>query len=198
AVEPGLRDDRVAEVRALADLADPAGLAQRVGRVGLGLDVDRPDDVLAGAVAPVVPGEVVAADRRVVAVAERDRRLVAQPGMAVGREVPEMMMGVDDRQIVTQRLAACLCRAFRHSRLRLSAASPGFLFVASSIVYHFSPCQPPQPLDRHRHEATRRPRTTLWHRPPAPLSGGVRRGIQSLRRWRAHTRSRIIAMPWPT
>ena len=68
-------------------------------RIPLRLDVHGPDHVVPGRIAEIVARQIVAAERAVVAVAERDRRLVAEPRQVVALEVPEMLMGVDDRQL---------------------------------------------------------------------------------------------------
>jgi hypothetical protein len=56
------------------------------------------DDVVPRTVAKIVGRQIVSAERAVVAVAERDRRLVAQPGQVVALQIPEMLMSVDDRR----------------------------------------------------------------------------------------------------
>ena len=58
----------------------------------------RSDDVEGARVAAVVVGEIAAPDGGVVAVAERDHRLIDEPGMRPENEVPEMLVRVDDRQ----------------------------------------------------------------------------------------------------
>jgi hypothetical protein len=98
-VEPGAGDDRVRKAGPPDDLLDPARLADRIARVPLGLDVHCLDHVVPGGVPEVVRRQVVAPERPIVAVAERHRRLVAEPRQVVAPEVPEMLMGVDDRQV---------------------------------------------------------------------------------------------------
>ncbi|MFM8992040.1 MAG: hypothetical protein ACKOUS_21100, partial [Alphaproteobacteria bacterium] len=77
AVEPGLRDHGAGKPVRRGDALHPARLAQRVVRVPFGLDVDGADDRQARGVGEVVRRQVGAAQRRVVAVAEGDRRLLA-------------------------------------------------------------------------------------------------------------------------
>ena len=98
AVEPGLGDHGAGEAVPRSRLVHPARLADGIARVPLGLDVDSLDDVEGARVAAVVVGKVCAPDGGVVAVAERDHRLIDEPGMRPESEVPEMMMRVDDRQ----------------------------------------------------------------------------------------------------
>ena len=98
AVEPGLSDHGAGEAVPRSHFVHPARLADGIARVPLGLDVDSLDDVEGARVAAVVVGKVGAPDGGVVAVAERDHRLIDEPGMRPESEVPEMMVRVDDRQ----------------------------------------------------------------------------------------------------
>ena len=62
--------------------------------------MDGRDDIVAGGVAAVVRRQVVPAERRIVAEEETAMRLrVVEPGIAERAQVPEMVVGVDDRQV---------------------------------------------------------------------------------------------------
>ncbi len=98
-VEAPAGDDAVREAFRGDHLGEPAALADRVARVPLGLDEDRLDDVMPGSVAEVVGRHVVAPERAVVAIAERDRLGIAQPRQIVAREIPEVLVRIDDRQV---------------------------------------------------------------------------------------------------
>ena len=102
---------RSSQACATTALGSPCSAAiastQRVSASGvvgipLGLDIDGLDDVEAGAVAAVVRRHVAAPEARIVAVAERDRLRIAEPGVVVARQVPEMLVRVDDRQLVAR------------------------------------------------------------------------------------------------
>jgi hypothetical protein len=97
-VEPGAGDDGMRESGLCDDLLQPSGFADEVLRVPLGLDVHGLDDVVPGRVAQIVARQIAAPQGAVVAVAERDRGLVAQPRQVVALEVPEVLVGVDDGQ----------------------------------------------------------------------------------------------------
>ncbi len=60
------------------------------------LDVDRLDHLMRADVGEVVGRQIAPPDRPVVAVTERNRRLVAQPGVVVRFDVPEVLVRVDD------------------------------------------------------------------------------------------------------
>ena len=94
----------------LRHLFEPARLARRIGGVPQRILVHGLDDVQPGRVAQIVRRQVVALERGVVAVAEVDGLRIAQPGVIIARQVPEMLMRVDDRKIA---------RVFPVSHLRL-------------------------------------------------------------------------------
>ena len=92
-------DDGVRQAGLGNDLLQPSGLADEVARIPLRLDVHGLDHVVPGRIAQIIAWQVVAAQGAVIAVAERDHLLVAQPWQVVALQVPEMLMGVDDGQI---------------------------------------------------------------------------------------------------
>ena len=94
AVERGMADDGARQAVGGGEFVDPSRFGNGIGSVPLGFHIDGADDVEAGRVAPVVVRHVVAADRGVIAVAERNPRQVAQPGQVVA-QVPEVLVGVD-------------------------------------------------------------------------------------------------------
>ena len=98
-VKPRVRDDRARHAVAGTDLVQPLGLGDLAVAIVLRLDVNRSDDPQARGVAPVVLGQVVALERRVVAEQEIRLGAVGEPGVVIAPEVPEMMVGVDDLEI---------------------------------------------------------------------------------------------------
>src|SRR5919106_2726587 len=97
AVEPSLcdRDGRKA---GFDEWRDEVHLALRVARVPLGLYIDATRDLPAGAVRAVVLDEIAPPQRAVVAVAERDRLRIAEPGVIVRLRIPDVQMGVRNRE----------------------------------------------------------------------------------------------------
>ena len=130
AVEPGLADAGGRQPRTCSQLAQPAGLAEWVPGIVLDLDMDQPGQIDASRIRAVVLRQVAVADLRLVAVTERDRFRIAEPGIVVGVQVPEMGVGVDDRQgVLGHRLESPLSSrqgphpcAHPGSRPRLGAA----------------------------------------------------------------------------
>ncbi len=94
-VQDGAADVGDGEAVTRGDLAHPAAFGDEVGLIPLAFHGDGGDDAMGRRDAPVVVGQEIAADRGVVAVAERDHRLVDEPGMPVAGEIPEMVMRVD-------------------------------------------------------------------------------------------------------
>lgn len=99
-VEPRLGDHGAREPLLDGQFLHPARLADGVHRIPLGFHVDRADDPVVSRVRPVVGGQVVAPERPRVAVAEGRRRLVPEPGMPPERQIPEVLVSVDDGQVV--------------------------------------------------------------------------------------------------
>jgi hypothetical protein len=98
AVEPRLRHDDARQPVVAAQRFHVARLADGVARVPLRLDIDALVDAIRRRVPEVVGRQVAPADRPIVAVAERNGRLVAQPRVVVRTRVPEMLVRVDDRE----------------------------------------------------------------------------------------------------
>src|SRR6266581_4419518 len=82
------------------DFFDPARLAQSIGAVPFGLDMHGLDDAVARTVAAIIGRQIIAPDRRIIAVAERNGDRIAEPGVIIPAEVPEMLVGVDDGKSV--------------------------------------------------------------------------------------------------
>ena len=97
-VQPGLRDRDGGKPARAPQLLDVAHLAHRIARIPFRLHVRGFRDLVRPSVGEVVGGQVRPAQRRVVAIAECDRRLVAQPRVVVDARVPKMLMRVDDRK----------------------------------------------------------------------------------------------------
>ncbi len=109
----GEGDDRVreaAEVRVVGDRLQPGGLLDRVGVVDLGLEVDRLHELLVAGILEEVGEPVALADRREVACGMAGLGL--EPGVAVGLEVPEVMVGVDDLHRRAYSKTCCEVRFF--------------------------------------------------------------------------------------
>jgi len=103
AIQPDLRGQRVRRALACGQRCHPAGLAHGVGAVPFAFHQHAAQQPVRPGGAGMVGGQVVVADGRVVAIAERYARQPLQPGVRVVRQVPEMVVGVDDGQ---QRLVA--------------------------------------------------------------------------------------------
>ena len=72
---------------------------RRSGRIPLRLDVHGADDPQAVPVAPEVVDQIAPPNGAVVAVPPLDRGLVAEPGVVIPLEVPEVVVGVDDEVV---------------------------------------------------------------------------------------------------
>ena len=99
AVERRVGDDPAREAVTGGDRFEPSRFRHRRGPVPLGLDMDRAEDAVARRVRAVVGREIVAPEGAVVAIPERDGFGVAEPGVVVSVQVPEVLVSVDDRQI---------------------------------------------------------------------------------------------------
>ena len=98
--EIGIGDDAMREAfpaRVVGDRLQPAGLDQRIPLVVPGLEMDRLDDVLPRDVGEEVGGEIAVPQHAVVADQARPHR-VAEPGVVVALQVPEMVVGIDGRR----------------------------------------------------------------------------------------------------
>src|SRR5262245_1436480 len=83
------------------DAIDPAGLADRIGAIPFRFDMHGLYDAVSRRVAAIIGRQVVALDRRIIAVAERDGNRIAKPGVIIPAEIPEMLMRVDDGKFVS-------------------------------------------------------------------------------------------------
>ena len=77
----------------------PDGLLDLEAPVAFRLDMDGCDDIVAGGVAAVVGREVVPFERRKVAEEEFVRLRAGEPGIAKRLQVPEVVVGIDNRQV---------------------------------------------------------------------------------------------------
>ena len=115
ASKPGLPCDEISGIarseRHLCDIAhghavlmgeriEPAGFADAIGRVPAGLAMHGRNDVLIGGRYAIIARQMRAANRREVAEAVAIARGGTEPGVTTEREVPEMMMGIDDRSAI--------------------------------------------------------------------------------------------------
>ena len=92
----------------------PFGLGDLFVRGAAGLYVDAADDLVAREVADIIRRQVVAADLAIVAEEEILVVLVLLGGIAPGLQVPEVMVGIDDRnREITRRQGAEEVHFFR-------------------------------------------------------------------------------------
>ena len=99
-VEPGMADNGGRHAVRFGDAVHPDRLLDLEAPVAFRLDMDGRDDIVAGGVAAIVRRQVVPPERRIVAEEETAMRLRAvEPGIAKRVQVPEMVVGVDDRQV---------------------------------------------------------------------------------------------------
>ena len=98
-VEPGLRDGDMGESGLGAHPGDEIHLADRVLRVPFRFEIDGLDDVMARRIGQVIGRIIGAADRRIIAVAKRDQRLVAEPGIVMLRRIPEVDVCIDHGKV---------------------------------------------------------------------------------------------------
>ena len=87
-VKSRLRYDDQCVVALRGDGVQPAGFGDRIAWVPLGLYVNRTDDYVTDAVSPIILGQIVPTDFSVVAVAKRDTRVVAEPGVIISGQIP--------------------------------------------------------------------------------------------------------------
>ena len=92
-------DDPVGEAALVGDALQPAGLGGRVVLQKTRLDMDRLDQIYAGHVRQIVVEQIVADERRGAA-EHHFAGAVGEPGIATRAQVPEMMVGVDDRPVI--------------------------------------------------------------------------------------------------
>src|ERR1700687_5538333 len=90
-----MRDDRAGKAIPLMDAGDPTGLADLVGAVPFSFAMHRRQHIVAGGVAPVILGQIVAPDRAVVAHEKIMARLADEVRMLLLRQVPQMMVRID-------------------------------------------------------------------------------------------------------
>jgi hypothetical protein len=102
-VEPRLGDHGGGEAFPGGEALHPARLPEGVRRVPLRLHVDRAHDPVTAGVDSVVRRQVGAPERPRIPVAEGQGRLRAEPRVLVEGDVPEVLVGVDDGQVVRTR-----------------------------------------------------------------------------------------------
>nr|WP_245776009.1 hypothetical protein [Saccharopolyspora flava] len=95
----GVPDDAVRESALVGDVLQPARLPHRVARVPADVEVHGLDEVLALGVAQEVVDRVIA-QQRVVAAPRGGADLVAEPRVVVRIEIPQVLVGIDDRDVV--------------------------------------------------------------------------------------------------
>src|SRR6185295_16351773 len=115
-------DDRMREIGLLRDLLQPARLAHRVGRIEVGLHMDRFREAEAGRVLQEVGDQVRFLQRLQIAPAAIVHRpLEPRPVSRAG--VPEVMMSVDDQRALAALKSAI--SAFWPCSSRMRSASFG-------------------------------------------------------------------------
>ena len=98
--EPDMADHGVGKAVLRIDLVQPGGLFDLLVAVVFRFDMHRLHDAEGLRVAPVIFRQVAAPDPQIVAEDFAALGLVGQPGIIVAFEVPQMMVGVDDVQIL--------------------------------------------------------------------------------------------------
>ena len=97
-VQPGLRNRHAGKPGLAAQPLDVAHLAEGVARIPFGFHVHSLCHYVGRSVGEIVGRQIGPPQSGIVAVAERDRRLVAKPWVIVDARVPEMLVCVDDRE----------------------------------------------------------------------------------------------------
>ena len=92
-----MRDVALGDGAGLVEGFEPARLADAILRRPARFDMHGRDDVLPGGIAAIVGRQIVAAERREIAETTRPIRARGEPGMAAEAEVPQVMVGIDDR-----------------------------------------------------------------------------------------------------
>ena len=87
----------------LVERFEPSGLADAVIRLPARLDMDCLDDIVIAPIAAIISRQVVSPDRIESSESTTPRGHGAQPGMAVKFQIPQVMMGVDNRSVVELR-----------------------------------------------------------------------------------------------
>lgn len=98
-VKRGMRHAGGWPSRIAGELRQPSGFVDRLSAVPFGFDVDRLDRREAAGVARQIGRQVVAFQRRIVAVAKGNWLLVLQPRVRVVPQVPEMLVRIDERLV---------------------------------------------------------------------------------------------------
>jgi len=101
AIELRVSDAGARQAECSMDLLDPVRLAHRIGAIPFGLDVDGLDNAVPRHVAAIIGRQVVAPDRRIIAVTERNGHRIAKPGVIIPAEIPEVLMRIDDGKFVS-------------------------------------------------------------------------------------------------
>ncbi len=105
-----MRDNRAGKAVAIMDIGDPARLADLVGAVPFGLAMHGRQHIVAGRIAPVILGQVVASERAVVAHEEIMARRGDEVRVFPLRQVPQMMVRIDQRDRVRRIVPAAVDR----------------------------------------------------------------------------------------
>jgi hypothetical protein len=77
----------------ISHLLHPARFAHRIGRIPVGLDMHRGDDIVRPAVGQKIIDQIIVAHRAVVTIGTPAAGIV-QPWIGIG-EIPQMMMRID-------------------------------------------------------------------------------------------------------
>ena len=93
------RHDRIRHAGSLMEVRQPIRFIQRVADMPVRFDMDRLDDVVPFRVPPVVLGQVVAPQDVVLAERKARQRLIRQPRIVEGIEIPEVMVRIDDLEV---------------------------------------------------------------------------------------------------
>ena len=94
-----MADDGGRHAVLFGDAVHPDRLLDLEAPVALRLDMDGRDDIVAGGVAAIVGREVVPFERGEVAEEEFVPLRAGKPGIAKRLQIPEMVVGIDNRQV---------------------------------------------------------------------------------------------------
>lgn len=100
AVERRMRHDGAWKTMAGCNRLEPVRLCRGSLAVPFRLYVNRSDDPVPRRVSTIIRREIGAPQGAVIAISERDRFWIAEPGMIVALEIPKVLMGVNNGDVV--------------------------------------------------------------------------------------------------
>jgi len=95
-----MRDIAGCDAARLVDAFQPSGFADAIISLPAGFDMDGRDDVEIVRVAPIVRSEIIPPDRIERTETTAPRGFWTEPGMTLELQIPQVMMGIDDRTVI--------------------------------------------------------------------------------------------------